>query len=270
MNMKPPVWLADGTAEALKWLALALMVLDHANQYLCNSALPWVFPIARLSFPLFGFVLAYNLARPDTVSNGAAVRVMKWLAIFALMASVPHIILDGRLFPLNILSTLLLATGAVYLFEQQTGLKKGYGILVFMAGGCAVEGNWFAVAVCVTAYRYCQSPTVLRLSSVIASLVVLGLCINRNQWALAALPVILLAPSVNLKINRHKNLFYWFYLAHLAVIVLLKTAIGQAGWTNDGDEVKINQGAHLTCTRVKKGMFYFVTDNHSSSLVSGI
>ena len=50
--------MADGTAEALKWLALALMVLDHVNKYLYNDALPWVSPIARISFPLFGFVLA--------------------------------------------------------------------------------------------------------------------------------------------------------------------------------------------------------------------
>ena len=229
MNRKPPVWLADGTAEALKWLALILMVLDHANQYLCNSALPWVFPIARLSFPLFGFVLAYNLARPGTLSNGAAVRTMKRLSIFALMASIPHIVLDNRLFPLNILATLLVATATVYLFAQG-GFKQGYGILVFMVGGCVVEGNWFAVAVCVAFYRYCQSPTVLRLSSVIVSLVVLGLFINRNQWALAVLPVILLAPSVNLKMNRHKNLFYWFYPAHLAVIALAKTGIHHDGW----------------------------------------
>ncbi len=223
MNMKPPVWLADGTAEALKWLALALMVLDHANQYLCNSALPWVFPIARLSFPLFGFVLAYNLARPGILSNGAAIRIMKRLSIFALMASLPHVVLDGRLFPLNILATLLVATATVYLFAQG-GLKKGYGILVFMAGGCVVEGNWFAVAVCVAFYSYCQSPRVLRLSSVIVSLVVLGLFINLNQWALAALPVILLAPHLNLKMNRHRQVFYWFYPAHLVVIALAKAA----------------------------------------------
>ena len=229
MNRKPPVWLADGTAEALKWFALVLMVLDHANQYLCNGVLPWVFPIARLSFPLFGFVLAYNLARPGTLSNGAAIRTMKRLAIFALMASLPHIALDNRLFPLNILATLLVATGTVYLFAQ-SGFKKGYGILVFMVGGCVVEGNWFAVAVCVAFYRYCQSPKALRLSSVIASLAVLGLFINRNQWALGVLPVILLAPSVNLKMNRHKNLFYWFYPAHLAVIALAKLWIHHDGW----------------------------------------
>ena len=217
--------MADGTAEALKWLALALMVLDHVNQYLCHSALPWVFPIARLSFPLFGFVLAYNLARPDTISNGAAVRLMKRLATFALIAAIPHTILDGRLFPLNILATLLVATGTVYLFEQG-GLKRWHGILVFVAGGCIVEGNWFAVAVCVTAYRYCQSPTVLRLSLLIASLAVLGLFINANQWALAVLPVILIAPYVGISLKRQRHLFYWFYPAHLAVILLARTAIG--------------------------------------------
>ena len=224
MNRKPPVLLVDGTAEALKWLALVLMVLDHANQYLCNGAVNWVFPIARLSFPLFGFVLAYNLARPGILSNGAAIRIMKRLAIFALMASLPHSVLDGRLFPMNILATLLVATATVYLFAQG-GFKKGYGILVFMVGGCVVEGNWFAVVVCVAFYRYCQSPTVLRLSSVIASLVVLGLFINRNQWAPAVLPVILIAPQVSISLKRQRHFFYGFYPAHLAVVALLKTAI---------------------------------------------
>jgi hypothetical protein len=109
----------------LTWLALALMVLDHVNQYLYlyHSALPWVFPIARLSFPLFDFVLAYNLARPGMIANGAAVRVMKRLAIFALIAALPHVALDSRFFPMNILATLLVATGAIYLFEQG-GLKR--------------------------------------------------------------------------------------------------------------------------------------------------
>ncbi len=192
------------------------MVLDHVNKYLYNDASPWVFPIARLSFPLFGFVLAYNLARPETFSNGAAIRVMQRLAIFALVAAIPHIILDDRFFPLNILATLLVATGTVYLFEQG-GLKRWHGILVFMAGGCIVEGNWFALAVCMTAYRYCQLPTVLRLSSLMASLVALGLLINANQWALAVLPVILIAPHVSISLKRYRNFFYWFYLAHLVV-----------------------------------------------------
>jgi len=216
---------ASRIAEALKWLALALMVLDHVNKYLYHSALPWVFPIARISFPLFAFVLAYNLARPGTISNGAAVRVMKRLAIFALVAAIPHIILDGRFSPLNILATLLVATGTVYLFEQG-GLKRWLGILVFMAGGCIVEGNWFAIAVCMTAYRYCQLPTVLRLLSFMASLAILGLFINANQYALAVLPVVLVAPHVSVSLKRHRHFFYGFYPAHLAVIAMAKTVIG--------------------------------------------
>ncbi len=218
LKARPPLLLADGTAEALKWLALALMVLDHVNKYLCNDTLPWVFPIARLSFPLFGFVLAYNLARQETISNGAAVRVMKRLALFALVAAIPHFILDGRFFPLNILATLLVATGTIYLFGQG-GLKRWLGIFVFMAGGFIVEGNWFAIAVCMTAYRYCQSPTALRLSPLTASLAVLGLFINTNQWALAVLPVILIASHVKISLKRHRHFFYWFYPAHLVVIL---------------------------------------------------
>jgi len=82
------------------------------------------------------------------------------------------------------------------------------------------------VVVCMTAYRYCQSTTALRLSSLMASLAVLGLFINTNQWALAVLPVILIAPHVRISLKRQRHFFYWFYPVHLAVILLARTAIG--------------------------------------------
>jgi hypothetical protein len=66
----------------------------------------------------------------------------------------------------------------------------------------------------------------LRLSSFMASLAILGLFINVNQWAIAVLPVILLAPHVRITLKRQWHLFYWFYPAHLAVIILARTAIG--------------------------------------------
>ena len=78
----------------------------------------------------------------------------------------------------------------------------------------------------MTAYRYCQLPTVLRLSSLMASLAVLGLFINANQWAFAVLPVILIAPHVGISLKRQRHFFYWFYPAHLAAILLARAAIG--------------------------------------------
>ena len=73
---------------------------------------------------------------------------------------------------------------------------------------------------------YCQSPSLLRLSSFMASLVVLGLFINANQYALAVLPVILIASHVRISLKRNRHLFYGFYPVHLTVILLAKTAIG--------------------------------------------
>ncbi|MFZ4701027.1 MAG: hypothetical protein ACOYMG_13335 [Candidatus Methylumidiphilus sp.] len=67
-----------------------------------------------------------------------------------------------------------MATGTIYLFAQG-GLKRWHGLLAFMAGGYLVEGKWFSIAICMAFYRYCQSPTVLRLSLFMASLVVLVL-----------------------------------------------------------------------------------------------
>lgn len=57
-----PLHVPDGTVEALKWLALALMTGDHVNKYLFNGTLPFLFEAGRLALPIFVFVLAYNLA----------------------------------------------------------------------------------------------------------------------------------------------------------------------------------------------------------------
>ncbi len=59
-----------------------------------------------------------------------------------------------------------------------------------------------------------------------ASLAVLGLFINANKLAFVVLPVILIAQHVRISLKRQRHFFYWFYPAHLAVIVLARTAIG--------------------------------------------
>ena len=119
----PRVAISDSTLEALKWLALLLMVVDHANKYLLLDASPTLFNGGRIAMPLFVFVLAYNLARPDAYKRGAHKRTMKRLALFGLLATPPFIALGGLLagwWPLNILFALLSMTAIVYFLEQQT------------------------------------------------------------------------------------------------------------------------------------------------------
>ena len=41
--------IANGTLEALKWLALLLMTGGHVNKYLFNGTLPWLFNAGRVT-----------------------------------------------------------------------------------------------------------------------------------------------------------------------------------------------------------------------------
>jgi hypothetical protein len=111
---RPPLHIADGTLEALKWAALALMLLDHVNTFLYNRSLPGAYEAGRWVAPVFAFVLAYNLARPDALQLGIHLRVMRRLALYGVLAAPPFMALIGRWWPLNILFLLLAATAVIY------------------------------------------------------------------------------------------------------------------------------------------------------------
>lgn len=222
----PSLALADGTVEAIKWLALGLMTLDHANKYIFHDAYSVLFNMGRLTMPLFGFVLAYNLARPGTLKNGVHLRVIKRLLLFGTFATVPFILI-GRLswgwFPLNIMLMLAVSTGCIYLSEK--GASRLALLTVFFVGGALVEFWWPAVAMCLYAWAYCKRPSWLSLLLWIASTAALFI-INGNFWALAAFPLIFMAPHIQIRIPRMKSVFYAYYPAHLAVVWAL---LGYAG-----------------------------------------
>ena len=216
----PRIVVTDGTLEALKWLGLLLMTGDHANKYLFAEKLPGLFELGRLALPIFGFVLAYNLARPGTLEGGRYMRAANRLALWGAVASVPYMALGtvaGGWWPLNILFTLTLAAVIMYLVEVGGVGRVTAAGLVFLVGGAFVEFWWPAPAFCLACWAYCKRASAWRMAAMIAAAASLWL-INRNFWALAAVPLLLLASVIDVPIPRLQHVFYAYYPAHLTVL----------------------------------------------------
>jgi hypothetical protein len=216
----PRVVVSDGTLEAVKWLALVLMVADHTNKYLLHDASRTLFNGGRIAMPLFVFVLAYNLARPDAYKRGVHSRTMKRLALFGLLATPPFIALGGLLagwWPLNILFALLSMTAIIYCLEQQT--ISGYFIAcaVFIIGGSSVEFWWPVLAFGIALWWYCKTPNIVPVIIALVALLLLRI-INGNYWAFAALPILIASAAVTIPVPRYQRLFYYFYPLHLTLL----------------------------------------------------
>lgn len=221
----PALTFSDGTLEALKWLGLVLMTLDHVNKYLLHSEAVLLFDLGRVVMPIFAIVLAYNLARPGAFDRAAYPRVMHRLAVAGVLATLPFIALSGLgwgWWPLNIMFTLLVATGVMYLSQRGT-VGRVLAVGLFVIGGAFVEFWWPALAIAVGAWSYFRRPNWMALFFAVIGLVAL-FYINKNLWALAALPLFMLASRVDLAVPRLRWIFYAFYPLHLAGIWLVSNA----------------------------------------------
>ena len=232
LSAYPRLGISNGTVEALKWLALALMVGDHINKYLLNGTEAWLYDAGRLAMPLFMFVLAYNLARPGALENGAYGRTMIRLAVAGLIATPAFLALGGLVggwWPLNILFTLFVLTATLRLIEQGTLQGCVTAGLVFAIGGGLVEFWWPALVFGVAIWSYCKAP------SGPALLVAVGACaslayINGNQWALASLLLVLAAPHINVPFARLRWIFYAFYPVHLYLLWIARIKMSELGY----------------------------------------
>lgn len=222
----PRLYFTDGTLESLKWLAIALMTMDHINKYIFHEASAVMFDLGRIAMPLFAFILAYNLARPGTLQRGTYKRSIQRLALFGLAAVPVCMALGGLLYgfwPLNILFMLCTAAIVILLTEQN---RKSLAALVFIIGGFMVEFWWPAVGFTLACWFYCRRP------SWIALMAAIGCCaaltpINNNLWAMAALPVIFASAKLSVPMMRSSwYVFYAYYPLHLAAIWLGRHTMG--------------------------------------------
>lgn len=219
----PPVKLSDGAVEAMKWLGLVLMTADHAQKYGLMPAVPGIYEAGRVTFPLFGIVLAYNLARVQSHDRARYVRVLTRLLCCGALASIPFIALGGLGFgwwPLNCMFTLAVAVAIIYLIESRPRFWKTRATAIFLLGGALVEFWWPGVALCVGAWWYCKHPTGGALLLWLAGTACLTV-INGNGWACASFAVFAVVASViTIETPRASRFFYLYYPAHLAIFLL--------------------------------------------------
>ncbi|MGJ7582688.1 TraX family protein [Variovorax sp. RHLX14] len=225
----PSLVLTDGTLEALKYLALVLMTVDHVNKYLFNGTHPAAFAAGRSAPPIFALVLAYNLARPYALERGVYRRTASRLLAFGLLATPAYMALGGLaadVYPLNIMFTLLLATVVIQLLDGGSTVAAAMTIGV---GGCLVEFGLPAVGLCIALWFYVRRPTLCRLALGVICLASLQI-FNGNAWALAAFPLLFSIQRWTFALKRCRWLFYLYYPAHLLALWLIRLPMAKAGY----------------------------------------
>lgn len=212
----------SGALSVLKWLGLVLMTVDHIDAFLYQRELAT--QLGRLVFPIFGFVLAYNLARP-VVDEAARARLLRRLLVIGLLALPFHAQLAthfGGWWPLNIMATFAAVVAIVDRLERG---DWPMAIAIFLGAGAVVEYWWPGLAFCLACwwlYRTSATgPDVAgRLVAVVGACAALVLA-NGSHTALVALPVIVLASGLHVRVPRLQWAFYAYYPAHLALFWLL-------------------------------------------------
>jgi hypothetical protein len=218
----PRTRVSSGAIEALKWLALLCMVVDHVNAALYGRELGVLADVVgRIALPLFACVFGFNLARPGADAGRAL-----WRLLLAGAIALPaHAALFGvwGLWPLNILFTFALAAWVVIV------LRAGHARLAlasFVLGGALVEYWWPGVALVLATYAAARSPRLTVADAVAVGLALVGLCVlvNGNAYALLAVPLALVVVHLAPHVPRLRGWFLWFYPAHLWVLALVGLA----------------------------------------------
>ncbi len=213
--------------EAIKWLAVLLMTLDHVNYHLLQGAYPWMHSAGRIALPLFVFTLAYHLARPSAVGDKVALRVLERLLPIAVISSLPYLELNLfriGFFPLNILFTLAAGTAMVALIESSTKWSSPLAVLLFASMGAIVDYQWTGLGLFIACWQFFRRPGIFWGAATLMLLVLQGVA-NQNYWALASVPLIALMFALKLPVRRIKGALYYYYPLHLYVLAVLKVAV---------------------------------------------
>ncbi|PJL58741.1 TraX family protein [Stenotrophomonas maltophilia] len=204
--------MTGSAREVLKWLAVVLMTCDHVAKVIYGGYVPGLSEAGRVAFPLFALVMAYNLAQPGT----DAVKSVRRLAMWGLIAQPVHALAFGYWLPLNILLTFALCAAAIYAAGQRRWVVLAFAAAVLPA---FVDYQWAGVGFVLLAWLAFHRQRYWLLAPAFAAI-----CwFNGNLWALGAIPVALGLSRVAWPVPRGRWAFYGYYVGHLAILVAIAT-----------------------------------------------
>ncbi len=242
----------NGAVDALKLIAVAAMVIDH-SRFIAGEYADIVMIIGRMAFPIFAFVVAFNLF--SIYEKGANEKVVRYslnLAVFAVISAIPHylfIAMGNGLIMMNIMFTLFAGLILTILYKSENRLiLRGFVLPMFALGlalcSSTFEYGIFGVLIVPTMFIMLEVKRFwLKLLLLLAGV---GLAIISNaqymmgtierygiiSWQItpmlvsAALAVVICflatqTKGVKLKAPAMGKWMYWFYPGHLLFFVLI-------------------------------------------------
>lgn len=213
--------IPDGSVEALKWLAMLAMVVDHVNLVFFGRELGVLADaVGRVAMPLFALVIGYNLARPHADLR----RCLRRLLVFGFLALPAHALLFAQIggwWPLNILFTFAVAVAFMFAIQSR---RCAAAVPLLVLGSCVVEYFLPGVALVLASWLFARHPS-WRSGVLLLGALVLLCVVNGNGWALLAVPVVAFAARADVTVPRVRMFFWWFYPAHLAVLALASVLV---------------------------------------------
>jgi len=206
-------------SDALKLVAIISMTVDHVGAILLPQV-GWLRIIGRVAFPLFAYQLAVGYLHTRNLSRYAL-----RLAFWGLIAQAVYMIaFRVRLWTLNIFATLLLGLLAIWGWDHRRWwavvLPLSLASIQLWLPAVGPDYGLYGVLLCLVSFVLFQHREQLVIGHGLLH-VLAGILFWPSQvYAVASIPFILWPPRLH--IRRLPELFYAYYPAHLALLVLVR------------------------------------------------
>lgn len=201
--------------EILKVVAIVAMVIDHAG-YIFFGNMEILRIIGRIAFPIF----AYQIAQGYFYTSNRK-KYMFRLWIFALISQIPYTLLFETT-DLNILFTLLLA---LFVIDR---MDKGeyYFLLLFIPLSILLPIDYgvYGILTPLLFFMYRDEKLKGLIGHIILTLLYIPIfdIWHVQYFAIVGVMICLYFPIDRFKVHLNKYFFYWFYPAHLVILLVMK------------------------------------------------